>query len=129
MSFTPRSQAPETDETLFAHDRLFTKEDVQPYLFNLQNQGVTWNTVEAIAEEYITTNNLSFDTNPGGPLLEQPCYLYTHTITQTYEVGSVVLTEPKVPLAQRAIALVLGLETFGSEHEVFDRPSSRCAKV
>lgn len=40
MPFTPRLQAPETYEKLYAHDRLFTKEDVQPYLFNLQNQGV-----------------------------------------------------------------------------------------
>ena len=44
MPFTPRLQAPETYEKLYAYDRLLSKDDVQPYLFNLQNQGVTWNT-------------------------------------------------------------------------------------
>ena len=41
MAFTPRSQAPAHYETLYAKDRLLTGEDLQPYLLNLQTQGVT----------------------------------------------------------------------------------------
>ena len=81
MAFSPRIRAPEAYEKLYTKDRPLADTDLQRYLDCVLDKGVTWNILKGIAEEYITTNNLSFDTNAGGSSLNESSYLYAHTIS------------------------------------------------
>ena len=112
MAFTPRPQAPVHYEILYAKDRSLTKEEFPSYLLNLQTQGVTWDTLQDIAEEYITTHNLDYDTNPGGPSLKAPCYFYAHTIN---EFNGISLENPIVIYVGISIVEKVSPKTLNSK--------------
>lgn len=122
MSFTPRPQAPTHYEILYAKDRLLTEEDLQPYLLNLQTQGVTWDTLQSIAEEYITAHNLEYDTNPSGSSLKASCYFYAHTIS---EFNGTSLKNPTVIYVGISIGEKVTPKTFNSKFSrAFDKSES-----
>ncbi len=95
MEFSLREQVPIKYETIYKYtkDRRLTEKNLKPYLLNLETRGVTWKTLELLANRYIDDNDLHFDDCVGGPSLDEPTYLYAHTIS---EFAGTTLKNPTV---------------------------------